>query len=374
MSLHKKNFNKYLGNSVKKLQFNNGKNRSDPKYKTEKDYQNSFDDIIKFSEKFKNKKDIGAIIYHDENNDGVIAAYYAWTYLYKEHGKDIDFFPLKPGHSPGVDKRVQILLPKLNGKLVLILDLSYNTETLNAIRSNSKGIILIDDHPETSHIGDNDKNMFVSHNHAAVASTYKFFYPKNKVPKIAQYVDDSDGKLFLPFISYSNLFALTIGFRFIHNVYKLSGNKLFEELDNVLKDDNPNFFIFIGNYYDEVRENIKAQIAKNAKTANFQGYKVAVLNFNAPALSKVVGRQIITNFQNRGEKIDFAVLWGYEYTAEGYRISLIDDHKQTQINLPQIAKKLGQIGGHPIGGGGHGHDAQFYWSKDIWMLFNKKMI
>jgi hypothetical protein len=106
---------------------------------------------------------------------------------------------------------------------------------------------------------------------------------------------------------------------------------------------------------------------------------VGVLNFNSPALSKPVCRQIITNFRNKGIPIDFVVLWGYEYTSNGYRIQLMDDHSNSaKIDLSNIARQLGKIGGHPKGGGGHFHDGNFYWphnnQHDIWELFNKNFL
>ena len=129
----------------------------------------------------------------------------------------------------------------------------------------------------------------------------------------------------------------------------------------------------LGYYYDQMRENLKEQFAVNGTIKTFQGYKVGVLNFNAPALAKPVGRQIISIFKEKGIDIDFAVTWGYEYNNDMYRIQLIDDHRQTKISIPSIAQQLGRVGGTSKGGFGHGHDGNFYWphsdKKDIWDLF-----
>ena len=46
--------------------------------------------------------------------------------------------------------------------------------------------------------------------------------------------------------------------------------------------------------------------------------------------------------------------------------------------MNDIAYKLGKIGNHPKGGGGHPHVGNFYWPKtekqDIWDLFKKQYI
>jgi len=365
--------NQVLSNKVKNYKFNQLTTTSKSKYMNEKEYEKSFNnDIIKFEKTIKDieKKKINVIIYHADNNDGVLAAYICWKYLKKDNKlSNIKFYGLKPGKSNVIDKSIENILYDLKDKYVLITDLAYNQQTLKALSNTVSKLIIIDDHPDLTIQG---KTYFAGENHSASAYIWKFFYPEEKVPKMVQYIDDSDAKLFLPFTPNSNYVALSIGFRYVHNIFKLQGDKLFEILDDVLKNDNPNFFIFIGKYYDEVRENIKSQIAINARMINFQGYRVGVLNFNAPSLTKPVGRQIITNMKKRGENIDFAVLWGYEYSLNppGYSVTIIDDHKQTKINLKELVNKLASKGGHPKGGYGHEHDGHFYWSKNIMELFN----
>jgi hypothetical protein len=80
-----------------------------------------------------------------------------------------------------------------------------------------------------------------------------------------------------------------------------------------------------------------------------------------------------------GQPIDFAVVWGYEYTSGSYDITLIDNHRpESTINLAEIAIKLGKMCGDKRGGGGHPHQSHFYLKRsqtlDIWDLFTKKLI
>lgn len=370
-------FDKIAQNAVKNYQFRNGKTYDSP-YKTEKDYNNSFSDIIKFQSQYKekDKQIINAVIFHDENNDGVISGYLMWKYLELENKKTgVRYYPIKPGHSRNtVDFRINNILGSITGLNVIVIDLSYNEETLKAIKNASNHMIVIDDHPATTKFV--DSNVFVGSNHSAAAYTYKFLYPKSDVSRVVQYIDDSDRKLFLPYLSFTNLFTSALGFRFVHHSQKRPGPEMFQQMHDYFKSDNTNFWIFIGKYFEELTENLKEQIAQNAKPAHFQGYNIGVLNFNSPGLTKKVGRQIITNFKKQGKPIDFAVLWGYEYTAgpPAYNITMIDDHKQTQINLGELGKKLGDKGGHPKGGGGKLHVGHFYWPKDIMELFDKKII
>lgn len=369
-------FNKMVANAVKNYEFRNSKNISKSKYKTEKEYQDSFSDILEFQKKFTDaqKKDINVVIFHSDNNDGMVSAYIAWKYLMLDNGKDVKFLGMKPGKGQFVDSRVKGVEHIIRDKNVIILDIDHSAPTLDYIKNITKEMIVIDDH--SGGMMYKDPKVFIGSSHAAVAYTFKFFYPNDKVPKIVQYVDDSDAKLFLPFIPLSDLFTSALGFRFVHNIFMSSGPQTFEKMHELFKNDNVNFLIFLGKYFEEVRNNIKDQIATNARPVNFQGYRVGVLNFNAPSLSKPVGRQIISNMNKKEKVIDFAVLWGYEYSLypPAYRVQIIDDHVQTKINMKEIAEKLGKIGGHPKSGGGHMHVGNFYWSKDIFDLFKKQYL
>ena len=368
------NFNEILKSCVKNIDYSNAKDIDVAAL--EEEYNLSFDDINTFRKSLTKSDvdDIDTIIYHDENNDGMIACAIAYHYL-KELGKtDITLIATKPG-KPIPDNLIR-------DKNVLLVDIESKENNLKQIKENAKSLLVIDDHYETF----KDDHIFNGTNHAACAYTWKFFYPKLDVPKVIQFIDDSDAKLFLKHIPrrYSHFFNHGLGFRYSHNKTPLMQAKkrdgrLFDELWHIVTESVPNFWITIGFYYDQVTDNLKEQIAINARPATFQGYKVGVLNFNSPALSKPVGRQMITNFRNKGIPIDFVVLWGYEYTSNGYRIQLMDDHSNSaKIDLSNIARQLGKIGGHPKGGGGHFHDGNFYWphnnQHDIWELFNKNFL
>ena len=368
-------FNDLINKAINKENFKLVKNNKNSK-KLYNNYETSFDDIISFRKKFTKTEinNINAIVYHDENNDGMFSAAIAYHYL-KENNNDI----LLIGEKPGKNKFIN----KIKDKNVIILDLSINEYILNQVEKNAKTFIIIDDHNQRA---SNNKNVFNGNNHSACGYTWKFFYAKENIPKTILYIDSSDGKLFLSFIphSYSTLIAQSMGIRYTHAKSKqIMDNKqsgeFFIQLWNIIQNEKIlKLLISIGYYYHEASESLKEQIAINASPMKFQGYNVGVLNFNSPALSKPVARQIITNFKNKGLPIDFAVLWGYEYTSNAYRIQLMDDHKQTKIKMNEIADKLGELGGSQKKGFGHAHVGNFYWvrkqGQDIWSLFEKQYL
>ena len=182
--------------------------------------------------------------------------------------------------------------------------------------------------------------------------------------------------MYYPFLPFSNYFNTAISIRYIKNTKCVTKQTLIKKgmmdaIDNLMKNRDANFLILIGNYMEQFKDNMKREIAPLAVVKQFQGYKVGVINFDAPCCAKVVGREIVSLYKGL---IDFAVLWSYHYTDNAYRVQLIDDHKQTKISMREIAEKLGKIGGHPKAGGGHLHVGNFYWKKDIFDLFKNKYL
>ena len=64
------------------------------RYPTEKDYQDSFDDIISFRNSLteKERNGIDVIMYNENNNDGMISAYIAWLYFKENKSNKLPIF------------------------------------------------------------------------------------------------------------------------------------------------------------------------------------------------------------------------------------------------------------------------------------------
>lgn len=394
-------YNKILSNCTIKYQseilnkLKNKKMSNKSKYNSLEEYENSFSDIENFNKKITKKiKDSINVIIFNKNNDGFLSAFIVWKYLTQnnKNPNDISLYMMKPYTGIGIDYKLREIEKDLTNKNIIVLDLDMNFETLDFFQSISNTFISIDEHIIQLNKNKLEKYplVFKGENHATCAYTFKFFFPKNKFNFFVIFVDNSDHKLFLPFIPINDVFfQKSMGIRFVRTTKYGKDIKInfeiFEEFNNFYEEGNYLFWLFVGKYMEEYSESLKFQIAVNAQPRNFQGYKVGVMNFNAPELSKKVARQIVSNFDSlykrTGDnkwKIDFAVLWGYEYTKNSYSIQLLDDHQQTNINLGDLAKKLANIGGAKGGGGGHQHVGHFYWPHnekyDIFDLFDKKLI
>jgi len=382
MSVDRNALNRIAANCIQKIDIANiNKTRKARTYdlNTEKEYNDLLSkELTDFKKHFTPtvRKSIDVIVYNKSNNDGIFSGAIAYHYLSEHKDPDkIEMYYIGAGF-----KHTARILDKLKDKTVIFLDLSYTDEEIKQIEKNVKTCITIDDHKNTS------KGLTFSGNgnFAACVYTWKAFYPTKNVPLMVMYIGQSDNK-FGQTASFLPLHSVAVGpitFRYSKSPYikksEYSDGTLMKKIWKIIEDNDPRFWIFIGSYMKEVEENIKEQIARNAYVDTFQGYKVGVLNFNDPVLTKKVGRQIVSNMNKDREVIKFSVVWGYERGSNGFKVQIIDDHKQTKINLPEMARILGKKGGHPSGGHGHGHTGNFYWLKDrnhdIWDLFEKKIL
>ena len=149
----------------------------------------------------------------------------------------------------------------------------YDKTMIDYFKKVCKSVIIIDDHS----IGNrkknkNNSNHFVGNsNHAAVAYTWKFFYPKEDVPLIIQIIDNDDRKLQLPYLSQYRNMSSFFNYRLFHSPYlKLNFDNDFESLEVIMNEEYKMISNLIGHYCDELANNIKEQVARNARKATFQ--------------------------------------------------------------------------------------------------------
>ena len=127
---------------------------------------------------------------------------------------------------------------------------------------------------------------------------------------------------------------------------------------------------------DEVCNNIKLQVAQNAVKRKFCGHDVYILNYNDPVLCKMVSREMFTQAEHKSDRIDFVVIYGYEFTSNGYKILVSEKHtgKSPRLtdDLNNILSKYGKY--HPKGGKITQYILNFYYphddKHDIWDMFN----
>jgi hypothetical protein len=333
------------------------------KYKTEEEYEKSLTDSITFSNKFteEQKKSLDVIIFNRANSDGVISGYIAWDYVTDggSLSNDVKVFSSNPNFQKfGVAKEIKALEKFITGKNVIIVDLSYNKDTLEFVNNIAKFFIFIDNHAAIgvselpyAHSTDTGSKNFA--NHAACAAVWKFFYPDIPVSYVVQSIDSGDAKLYLSYLPDPDPINLALAVKFTKNQTKPEYNTnpvtLFRDLHAFLTDGTSlqalNFLAVLGQVMSRYGENMKLEVATKATKAVFktQGkdYNVTVLNYSQPGLLKRVAKYMAS----QNPDTDFSVIWFYNYRERAFDVTLTTSHRPgSTVDLVKIAKSLGGQG------------------------------
>ena len=358
--------------------------RNMSKYKTEEEYQNSFDEVIKFSKKYtKAKKMVDVIVYNQGNSDGFLSAYLVWDYVTdggSNSNKIIQLIPQPPDHTKsGVSKNILRKREYLQNKKVIVLDIKYNEDTYNFIKDNSKSLIYIDNHINKDIENKNNVIISAKNNnninkkqkaHATCALVYKFLYPKKEVPYVVQSIDSSDANLFLKYIAdpspiataFSVLFSLNQSLK-THMSKILELNKFMKEGTDI---ERFNYLSITGITMEKLRENMKKELVKNTRKGKFttgnKTYTVQILNFGLQSMTKIVGK----NMADTNIDCDFAVVWFVSSAQTGsyIDINLYYSYKHRNRNNPfqQISRDLKQKWGNKLTGSYFKDTAHFRYS------------
>lgn len=346
--------------------------RKEPKenwsrYKTEEEYEESLKSASEFGKQFtvEQKKSFDVIIFH-KNADGAISGYIAWDYLTDsgKTNKQLKILTARPDYGKaGISNNIKKLEHYLSGKNVLMVDLSYNKETIEYINSITNFFVTIDNHPadeiaELPYIYITDtylKGTKQKATHGACAAVWKFFHPDEKVPYIIQSIDSSDVKLYLKYLPDPDPVAMAIDVKFIKNQtrsnYHSNPEELFKDLHEFFTDGTSlqglNFLAVLGQVMGRFAENMKMEVVRNAQPAKFisktgKTYNVWILNYAQPGLLKRVGKNIAEIHRDA----DFAVIWFYDYRKKEFEITLVSSHRPGDIkpNINEIAKSYGGYG------------------------------
>ena len=121
---------------------------------------------------------IDVIIYHADCSDGFGAAYAAWKLL----GNRAEYYACKHGSPP----------PDVSGKVVAILDFSFDNTTTKQMIEDSEGLIVIDHHKSAIvELHDISNTHFDMTKSGAILS-WEFFHPGKEPPKFIRYIQDRD--------------------------------------------------------------------------------------------------------------------------------------------------------------------------------------
>ena len=263
---------------------------------------------------------INCIIYHADCTDGFGAAYAAWKCL----GNRAEYHACKHGNSP----------PDVSGKVVAILDFSFDNATTKRMIEEADGLIIIDHHKSAMVELHDISNTIFDMKHSGAMLAWMFFHPGKESPKFIQYIEDRDlWKWELP---YSKEFAAA----FDMVPFEFEEFEKFED-DSVFDD-----AVKRGSYILAYSKTVVKKVCEKAVSRKYKGMDVTVVN-SSHWMSEIGARL--------APGCDFAVIWYYDHEDRINKISLRGFHDT--VDVSEIAKEFG--------GGGHKKAAGFQISGEL---------
>lgn len=261
------------------------------------------------------------VFYHKNCQDGFAAAWAAW----KKFKNKAKYIPLNYQASFKYNTK---------GKKVYFLDVSPNRKILEKLKKDNCKIVIIDHHLSTKRNLDlvcpDSFIMKLNMMYSAAVLTWKYFFPKKKIPKLLLYVEDIDLWKFKKRFSRAILASIKL-LDFDFKKY----NKLVSNIENQEKRKK---YIIEGKRIVEYQDKIIEQIIQTAKEVKVG--KIKTLMVHSPILISEVGDALIKKLP------PMAIIW-FE-TGDTKRISLRSNGK---VDVSKIAEKYG--------GGGHKCAASF---------------
>lgn len=263
------------------------------------------------------------IIYHKNCNDGFGSALAAWM-KFKDTA---EYYPATHNSYP----------PDVTGKNVYICDFSYSYSVLLKMINIAESLIVIDHHKtaekELENI--NSKHKIFDMTHSGAVLTWKYFFPKLKVPLLLEYIEDRD--------LWNNKLENTKECFFA----LCDLPKDFEIWKKYLDDDKIPELFSQGSVIFNHNQLLIRQIANSSyliqQELDGKNYNIAYLNSNI--LKSDLGNYLVVN---KYLESDFSAIYHYEGDNDKTVFSLRSTNEKTDVS--NIAKLFGG-GGHRCASG-----------------------
>jgi oligoribonuclease NrnB/cAMP/cGMP phosphodiesterase (DHH superfamily) len=269
-------------------------------------------------------KEVDYVIYHHPCTDGFGSAFIAWKYLSTNFPqRQVIYYPAAVGSNPPND---------LTGRNVLICDFSYRYPVLMEMLGKVKKLLILDHHKSSQKELANVPNEYkvFDMGHSGVGLTWKYFFPKEPVPRLVEYIQDRDlWTNQLPHIHEFAAWFYLQPFDFaIFNKY-LDPNLLEHMMTT-----RGTAYLELNEFY--IRQAVEAVAIRFTK---INGFFYVVGYVNSTLLKSEIGNRIVTTFP----QVDFAAVYTVDDQAGTTRFSLRSTDQQADVSIISTS----------LGGGGH---------------------
>lgn len=263
------------------------------------------------------------ILYHGRCKDGFGGAFAAW----KKFGDKAKYIASSYGEPPHLD---------IKNKEVYFIDFCYKKEALQELIRNNKRVTLIDHHKTSADLAPLTHEPLHSNDNSGAVLAWQYFHPKKPMPKLLQYVEDTDlWKFALP--KSKALFAFLETQPYDFHAWNRLANK-FERADERKKFAEKGAAILA---HDDAL--IDQLLSYNVVPVLFEGHEV--LSVNSPIFHSVLGNRLVE------KRPPFAIVWSEQPGERRVSLRSVGD-----VDVAEIAKKYG--------GGGHKNASGFEWPID----------
>ena len=273
---------------------------------------------------------IDFVIYHFPCHDGFTAAWCAWRYLKRVVDiESVTFHGARHGDSP----------PDVDGKNVLIVDFSYDRETLIELNEKANNLIVLDHHVSAQKALENLDFAFFDMNRSGAGLAWDYFFTEER-PRLINFVEDRDIWRW----THEGSEEFMIAFM------ELVPTR-FEEYEQFLEDENVDGMIKNGRVLRTYVQNKVKRLSEKAGDAVFLGYKIKIVN----------SMDYISDIGNHlSEDCDFVLIWYHDSPNNRFPVSL---RSNGDVDVSEVAKKFG--------GGGHKAAAGFLVQENVLELIDK---
>ena len=257
---------------------------------------------------------VDCVIYHADCTDGFGAAYAAW----KQLGNRAEYHACKHGTPP----------PDVKGKVVAILDFSFNNATTKQMIEDAEGLIVIDHHKSAMVELHDISNTHFDMTKSGAMLAWEFFHVGKEPPKFISYIQDRD--LWTWELPYSKEFAAAFDMVPFE----------FEEFEKYEDDSVFDDAVKRGSYILAYSKTVVKKVCEKASARKLDEKDVLVVN--ASHWMSEIGNRLAPD-------CDVAMIWYYDHADRLIKVSLRSFHDT--VDVSEVAKKFG--------GGGHKKAAGF---------------
>lgn len=263
-------------------------------------------------------KDI-VVIYHGHCHDGFSGAWVAW----KKFGDRAEYIGIKFDDASAL----------VADREVYLIDFVYSEKILEKLIASNKKVVVIDHHLSNQQRVEIVSEKLFDLKHSGAVLAWQYFFPQQPIPKLLQYVEDSDLWIFKLPQSKEITLALDL-FDLEFDVWdklandleqKESFQKIFEKGSIIMEHNN---------------RLIKDLIKENADLVNFEGYQALVVNLPGTLdIHSALGHELSLKQPPLG------IIWSERHGQKVFSL-----RSDGTVDVSQIAQKYGG-GGHKAAAG-----------------------